>query len=243
MRRKEAFDFKQFQVRHDLCTMKVGTDAVLLGAWVNIENARRILDVGSGSGVIALMLAQRTSPGTQLVGVEPMVADVNQSRENILASPWSNRISVVHTHLQNFQPSETYDLIVSNPPFFSNSQLPPSEKRKNVRHTETLTHEELLVHTKRLLSPEGRFAVVLPVVEGEQFKREAAFAGFFLQRALAFFSRDRKPQERFLFEFARHPVATTLEKLTLYEGESDSWTADYKNLMRDFYLHISLEKH
>jgi tRNA1Val (adenine37-N6)-methyltransferase len=167
-----------------------------------------------------------------------MLADVMQSQENILKSPWSTRVSIVHQHLQEFQTEEPFDLIVSNPPFFSNSQLPPSEQRKNVRHTETLTHEELIVHAKRLLSPQGRFAVVLPVVEGEHFKREAAFAGFFLQRTLAFFSRDSKPQERFLFEFARYPAATKEEKLTLYEGMSDVWTHEYKNLMRDFYLHL-----
>src|SRR6478609_1594941 len=119
--------------------MKVGTDAVLLGAWVEVEKATRILDIGTGSAVIALMLAQRTSENTRIDALEPDREASEQAQANVLASPWNNRIIVHQTTLQEFHPSNNYDLVVSNPPYFVDSYLPPNANRKLARHNATLS--------------------------------------------------------------------------------------------------------
>src|SRR6478736_5523769 len=215
--------------------MKVGTDAVLLGSWVNISEAKRILDVGTGSGVIALMLAQRTTDIIRIDAIEIEESDVMQAKKNILDSPWQNKVVVVKTSLQNFEPGIKYDLIVSNPPYFINSLLPPSSHRQRTRHTEQLTFEELITHSIRLLNPTGTLAIILPFQEGNSFKQLASKHELHLKRQLAFFSRKEKPQERWLFEFGLGSVETKEEKLILYDT-GDIKSDNYINLTKDFYL-------
>lgn len=234
-RRKDTFDFKLFRIKHDRCTMKVGTDAVLLGAWVSAEGASHVLDIGTGSGVIALMLAQRTESIALIDAVELEEEDAKQARENVMDSPWPAKVVIHHSKIQDFHPPHPYDLIVSNPPFFSNSWLPPNNQRKQARHTQTLTHVDLLQHVKRLLAPQGIFAIVLPTVEGDQFKLQATAFGLFCQRSLAFFSREGKPQERWLLEFSLARTTPTTEKLVLYQRD-EIWTEDYTRLTFPFYL-------
>lgn len=215
--------------------MKVGTDAVLLGSWVNISEAKRILDVGTGSGVIALMLAQRATDTIRIDAIEIEESDVMQAKKNILDSPWQNKVVVVKTSLQNFEPGIKYDLIVSNPPYFINSLLPPSSHRQRTRHTEQLTFEELITHSIRLLNPTGTLAIILPFQEGNSFKQLASKHELHLKRQLAFFSRKEKPQERWLFEFGLGSVETKEEKLILYDT-GDIKSDNYINLTKDFYL-------
>jgi len=136
--------------------MKVGTDAVLLGAWVNLANVKNILEVGTGSGIISLMLAQRTTPSVKIDAIEIEEEDAQQARENILRSPWPDKIAVHHRALQNFKSNATYDLIISNPPYFINSHLPPSAKRSVARHANTLTYPELISNVKKMLALRGR---------------------------------------------------------------------------------------
>jgi len=215
--------------------MKVGTDAVLLGSWVNISEAKRILDVGTGSGVIALMLAQRTTDTIQIDAIEIEENDAEQAKMNVLNSPWPSKIFVFNTSLQNFAPTLKYDLIVSNPPYFINSLLPPSSHRQRTRHTEQLTFEELITHSIRLLNPTGTLAIILPFQEGNSFKQLASKHELHLKRQLAFFSRKEKPQERWLFEFGLGSVETKEEKLILYDT-GDIKSDNYINLTKDFYL-------
>lgn len=228
------FHFKQFSIEDDQCTMKVGTDGVLLGAWVDANYTNTILDIGTGCGLIALMLAQRSRPDTIIHGVEIAEADVRQARNNAAASPWPSKVIVHHSPIQLFQSDVLFDLVVTNPPFFNQSLLPPSASRAVARHTHSLTHAELLTHVTRLLSPEGRFAIVLPVVEGNAFRHLALTNGYHCHRSLAFFTRAGKPQERWLFEFARFSRTTINESLTLYEG--DHWSEAYQRLTGAFYL-------
>ncbi len=234
MRVSEKFDFKQFTVYHDRATMKVGTDAVILGAWVQLNNAKRILDIGTGSGVIALMLAQRSSSQTKIDAIEISAADCKQANENVDRSPWPAKIQIHQTSLQQFE-SDAFDLIVSNPPYFINSFKPPHAKRTNARHTETLTHLELLAHSKRLLKPNGRLNVILPITEGSQLKTLAENIGWFNTRLCVFRSRSNKPPERLLLEFQFEKKPLLEERLNLYEKDLE-WSANYRDLTKEFYL-------
>jgi tRNA1Val (adenine37-N6)-methyltransferase len=236
MRVADKFDFKQFTVHHDRSSMKVGTDGVLLGAWVDITNAKRILDVGTGSGVIALMLAQRTNEKTHIDAIDISLHDCEQARENITRSPWPEKISVHHGSLQLFE-SDHYDLIVSNPPFFINSYKPPTVNRAAARHTETLAHRELLHHAKSLLAPAGKLAIVLPYIEANQFQDNALRDGWHCLRKCSFQSKINKPIERILLEYQLLPNSTEEEKLVLYD-ENSEWSTAYCALTKEFYLKI-----
>ena len=235
MRVPHKFDFKQFSVYHDRTTMKIGTDGVLLGVWADVTNATRMLDVGTGSGVIALMLAQRLNSEVQIDAIDISQDACEQASENIIQSPWPKKISVTHTPLQDFD-SEPYDLIISNPPYFSNSYKPPSTGRIVARHTETLTHTELLTHSKRLLQSTGRLNVVLPVAEANQLKTVAENNKWFCTRKCVFRSRISKPPERILMEFKLKAASLQEEELILYEN--DQWSAAYRALTKDFYLKL-----
>jgi tRNA1Val (adenine37-N6)-methyltransferase len=217
--------------------MKVGTDAVLLGAWVNIHHAQTLLDIGTGSGVIALMLAQRTAhqPVAWIDAVELEAADAAQARDNAAQAPWTSRIHVHHTAIQQFQPAKTYELIVTNPPFFNNSLMPPGTRRGQTRHTTTLDHQSLVREVIRLLSPRGTFNVILPVVEGNLFIALAHQAGLHTTRQYAFRTRQEKPVERWLLEFAKLPAPIEEGEILLY-GRGYEWTDPYRKLTEAFYL-------
>jgi tRNA1Val (adenine37-N6)-methyltransferase len=235
LKKISPFLFKRFAIHHDRCAMKVGTDAVLLGCWADVGKAKTILDVGTGSGVIALMLAQRTAPEVMIDAIDVEADDAAQAKENALRSPWPNKVHVAHQSIQEFDPGIAYDLIVSNPPYFTGSLLPPSHHRARTRHTQQLTYEELIVHSIRLLNPSGGLAVVLPVAEGNQFKALAAANGLFVNRQLALYTRKDKPQERWLFEFGLSDGAVRDEQLVLYETPPEK-SERYIRLTRDFYL-------
>jgi tRNA1Val (adenine37-N6)-methyltransferase len=236
MRDKSVFRFKQFNISHRKATMKVGTDGVLLGAWINLENATRILDVGTGTGVIALMLAQRTQPHVCINAIDISEEDCEVARENVSQSPWPDKVVVQHTALQQFV-SEPFDLIVSNPPYFINSFKPLAEKRMQARHTETLSQIDLLHHSKRLLSPAGRLSVILPETEAQQLITLSSTQGWFCNRQCAFRARTTKPVERLLMEFSFHPKPEIMEDLVLYKTGND-WSDGYRALTRDFYLKL-----
>ncbi|HEY5744740.1 MAG TPA: methyltransferase [Chryseolinea sp.] len=239
MKRKTHFQFKQFEVQHDRSTMKVGTDAVLLGAWAHVANANRILDIGTGSGIIALMAAQRTAPSTQIDAVEMEGQDAAQAADNFSASPWSERLHIHITPIQEFTPlpPSVYDVILTNPPYFINSQEPPNKRRHEARHTVTLDHAALLAAAGRLLHPQGTFNVVLPYTEGLQFIALAQEHGFFCSRQYSFRTREGKPIERWLLEFSRKERATETGEILLYR-EKLEWSDSYVELTRDFYLKL-----
>lgn len=232
----KPFQFKHFSVAHDHCTHKVGTDGVLLGSWVRIGSADRfLLDVGTGSGLIALMLAQRSSTATHIDAIEIGGNEAQQARENVASSPWPNKVTVHQTAIQNFFPDRRYDLIISNPPFFMNSLLPPEQKRSQARHTHALSFDDLLKSVCRLLAASGTFAVILPYREAGQLLTAAVPLNLFPQRKTAFRSRKHKPIERLMIEFSHQITDPCQTELVLYEA-GDRWSEDYKALTRDFYL-------
>jgi len=237
MKKPKDFVFKRFSVAQTQATHKVGTDGVLVGAWVNVLNCKRILDVGTGSGLIALMLAQRTPSSVVIDGIDIQEADALQAKENITRSAWSDRISIHHTSLQSFAPVYKYDLIVSNPPYFINSYKPPKDNRSTVRHTETLPFADLIRFAKEHLSSVGRLAVILPTVEAQLFSTIAGNDGFHLIRKCEFRSRAHKEIERWLMECSFEKRVLDSESLVLH-GEGEEWSEAYKELTKDFYIKI-----
>ncbi|MCB0489791.1 MAG: methyltransferase [Cyclobacteriaceae bacterium] len=231
----KAFYFKQFQIEHDRCAMKVGTDGVLLGAWANVENRKCILDVGTGSGLIALMVAQRSNAQPNIEAIEIDHESFVQACENIEASLWKDRIKIFHSALQTFQPEQAYDLIVCNPPYFVNSLKPENNSRATSRHSDHLPFFELIQFAKNHLTDNGSLQLVLPVVEGSNLIQLAAKESLFCNRKTDVTTRPGKPVERVLLEFTRHSIPTTKATLTL-ENENGERTKEFQQLVEDFYL-------
>lgn len=233
---KKIFRFKQFSVKHDECSMKVGTDAVLLAAWTNFANAKSILDIGTGSGVIALILAQRSSSDVKIDAVEIAEQDSKQAGQNFMSSPWKSRLTVYQTSIQTFRPAYRYDHIISNPPFFSNSYKPPNTGRSGARHTDLLTHEILIENVLRLLKPGGSFDIVLPFTEGNLFVRTADLKGLYCQKKTMIYAKKGKPAERLLLSFS--PEQRELVRDEMIMHDSNGHLEPYKALTRDFYLNF-----
>ena len=216
--------------------MKVGTDGVLLAAWATIDRAETILDIGTGSGVIALMMAQRSNPGTHIDAVEINEEAAMDAVENFSRSPWKENIHLHHTTLQNFQTESRYDLIITNPPYFVNSQKPPDKNRQMARHSESLRPEELLLSISKFLKSSGRLAIILPLAEAAKFKSMASTThSLHCIRECAFIPRQHKPIERMLMEFSYKAVPKVVEELILYRQAAE-WTETYRSLVKDFYL-------
>jgi tRNA1Val (adenine37-N6)-methyltransferase len=234
MSKQRIFRFKQFSIDHSRATMKVGTDGVLLGAWANVKDAKQLLDIGTGSGVIALMLAQRSDPDARIDAVELEAVDAHQAEENVAQSPWPTKVTIHQCAIQDFHPQKQYDCIVTNPPYFINSYRAPDARRTEVRHTTSLSYETLVESISRLLAPEGRFSVILPPVESERFFAICSDE-YYLTRKCLFRSRREKPIERILFEFARVDTALESAEIILY-GQGEEWSEEYKALTREFYL-------
>src|SRR5436190_2085315 len=195
------FRFKFFTVHQDKCAMKVGTDAVLLGAWVNPENAKLILDIGSGSGIISLMLAQKSLSEIHAIDIEENAFE--QARENFLISPWYNRLKPFHQSFQEFSEStkNKYDLIVSNPPYFQHASKSPEELRSFARHNDQLTFEELICGVKKVLSETGKFCVILPYKEGMDFMDLAMKKGLFCNHLMKVRTKAEGQEKRVMMEF------------------------------------------
>lgn len=230
-----CFRFKEFAIRQSDTPMKVGTDGVLLGAWTRIDgDEERILDIGTGTGVIALMMAQRTSQA-EVVGVD--IDSVEEARYSGDQSPWAARVRFLQTPIQAFQ-AEPFDLIVSNPPFFTESLKCPDRGRTMARHAVALPFEELRDAVARLLHKEGRFAFVLPLVEAEHFIRlcEGVLRPI---RRTEVRTTPRHPAKRLLVEMVHENASMrtfTCDELMIGTGEHETYTEAYRALTCDFYL-------
>ena len=228
-----GFRFKQFAVEQEDVAMKVGTDGVLLGAWASCSGAKRILDIGTGTGVIALMLAQR-NPIAKIQAVEIDETATRRARANFDLSPWAERLTVEQSAVQEFEPSEKFDLIVSNPPYFIDSLLPPDAKRSTARHTHDLSFEELDKAVCRLLADEGRFALILPTAE---FERYMSITQLHLVRRCDVHPTMGAAIKRVMAEFAKHKTASPfLENITIEQECRGDYTTEYRALTKDFYL-------
>ena len=235
--------------------MKVGMDGVLLGAWATVSPEDRLaLDVGTGTGVIALMLAQRMAasagrlgvaaegPGrgvAGILGIDIDEAAAGEAAANFAASPWASHLAARPVSLQTFiseWEQQPFDLIVSNPPFFSASLKAPDAQRRAARHNDTLPPMELIAAARRLLSPSGRLAVIYPPEEAAGFRLEAESAGLYLSRLTRVISVAGQPPKRHLMEFSHTPALPTFSDLVLHDGPGAARSAAYRTLTADFYL-------
>jgi tRNA1Val (adenine37-N6)-methyltransferase len=232
---KGSFEFKQFTVHQERCAMKVGTDGTLLGAWASAPAGTcRILDIGTGTGLIALMMAQRY-PEAEVTGIDIDREAVTQAIENVAASPFSNRIRIIQTDIVDFS-IESFDAIVCNPPYFVDSLTSPNPSRTLARHTGSLTYKALMQSVKRLLTEEGMFSIVIPVDYRSQLLSEASLANLFLSKECAIKTTPNKAPKRCLMEFRKHPATlpdSLTEILEISTGQRSDW---YRNLTKAFYL-------
>ena len=245
-----GFTFKQFEIQQDRCAMKVGTDGVLLGAWA--EGGQRILDIGSGTGLISLMMAQRF-PEAQVWGIDIDPDACMQARENVAASPFADRVGIACCALQNLSEEHLvrgseelmemkegegnlFDAIVSNPPFFVNGLKNPDSKRAMARHSDSLPFSVLMKGVKRWLSDEGVFSAIVPADELESFVSEAYCSGLSLVRQCGVKTVERKQPKRYLVAFYKRRagmVDKCTEIMTDSEGNRSEW---YAKITEEFYL-------
>lgn len=229
------FRFKQFIVFHDRCAMKVGTDGVILGAWADCKGANTILDIGTGSGLIALMVAQRSRAVIDAIDLNEEA--VEQARDNFAASPFAERLRAYRISLQNFCPERKYDLIVSNPPYFSASLKTPDPHRTAARHDESLTPEELLDYAVSLLSETGRIALIYPADNFERITSAAMNRGLFLSRKTLVSPTPQLPPKRVLLEYSQIETMCSEEKFHI-ETARHQYSEEYIRLTGDFYLNL-----
>lgn len=230
------FNFKHFTVYHDKCAMKVGTDGVLLGAWTDVGNARNILDVGTGTGLIALMLAQR-SANTIIKGVDIDGNAVEQAMENVAASPWKERISIEleDVRILGRKEQSKYDCIVSNPPYFQENVHCPDKSRNMARHTSGLSFEDLLDAVGVLLSDEGCFSVIIPTDAASDFISLAASRSLYLKRRTWVHTKPEAAPKRVLLTFSWKMETCSTDRLTI-ETERHVYSPEFVKLVKDFYL-------
>lgn len=235
------FAFKQFSIRQEKCAMKVGTDAVLLGAWAKTYGARRILDIGTGTGVIALMLAQKS--GASIDAIEIDSVSCEEARENVRQSPWPDRVRVHHISLQDFakMQDERYELIVSNPPYFNDSLPATEESRTKARHTVLLPFSDLVSGAAKLLAKDGKFCVILPPREGEKFREIAASKGLHLTRITRVKTTPEKTEKRWLMQFAFKAKQQVSDSTLIIEKDNlnaQHYSDEYRELTKDYYLYF-----
>lgn len=232
----DYFKFKQFTVWHDKCAMKVGTDGVLLGAWSNVKNAKRILDIGTGTGLVALMMAQRSSAEITALDIDKEA--VIQANENVSISPWKERITVVGTDLCTYFPEVGFDVIVSNPPYFSYSLLSPVEQRTLARHNISLSYCDLFKGVSRLLIEPGNFTVIIPAGVVGEIKRIASDFQLYPQQQLNVITAPGKSPKRSLIRFGRHPEINYPVEEMLIEKQRHQYSPEFISLVKDYYLNM-----
>lgn len=258
---KPTFTFKQFAICQDRCAMKVGTDGVLLGAWARVEHCSRVLDMGTGTGLVALMAAQRSR--AHIVAIDLDADAVAQATENVLASPWADRIQVVEAdarelaqwrmedgewrmenesshseascQLSILNSQFPFDALLCNPPFFENSLKSPDSARTMARHTDTLSFDELARSAARLLAPEGELSVVIPYDRAHDMTVSCACHGLFATRQTIVVPVEGGKPKRILMAFTREGAAHTPETLCIQDKQRQ-YTPAYIRLVEDFYL-------
>ncbi|MBN1132511.1 MAG: methyltransferase [Bacteroidales bacterium] len=232
------FRFKQFTIEQDSCAMKVGTDGVILGAWTNTEGCRTALDIGTGTGLLALMLAQKSSM-LNIVAIEIDPRAASQAAANAENSKFKDRITVLHCSLGDLpvsNPAGRYDLIICNPPYFTASMRNISKERTIARHDDALALPELVHSVSRLLFGKGRFYLILPVQSRDILEGLIGLYGLCINRILEIFPTPEKEAVRMCFEISRNHSVRKHEKLIIETGGRHHYSTEYRELTGDFYL-------
>lgn len=229
-----GFQFKQFFVKHNCCAMKVGTDGVLLGAWAPTRSTTRILDIGTGSGLIALMLAQRC-PEAQIDAIDIDDDAVVQARENFVASPWAERLNVAKCALQEWQ-GRDYELIVSNPPYFVNSLKNPDAARCTARHNDTLPFIDLISGSAKRLTPDGTLALIAPIEAEQELQCLATQYGLQCTQRCYVHPKPDRHAKRVMLAFSNQQSAISSQETLVLEDEKGGRSEAYQQLTKEFYL-------
>lgn len=235
-----TFAFKQFIIKQDKCAMKVGTDAVLLGAWIKPnESTIKILDIGTGTGVIALMLAQKTSAHIDAIDIDEEAC--LQANQNVTESKFANQVTITYSSFQSFTKTSNnkYNLIVTNPPYFEQSLKSTDEQRSHARHADVLPFEELLDGVIKLLDIKGKFCLILPTLEAVKFRYMAEKKGLSLSKLLRVKSKiDKDIEKRHLMQFEFKASEFSEQTIAIEEEERHQYTKAYKDLTKDYYLNF-----
>ena len=229
------FTFKQFTIHQDRCIFKVGTDGVLLGAYADVAGIKTILDIGTGTGLIAMMLAQRSE--AEITAIEPDPGSSEQAGSNVSKSKWSDRIRLINTSLQDFlKNAPKFDLIVSNPPYFTGYLRNPDPLKATARHNVTLNNKDLLLGMSELLAEDGRAQVIMPYPEGDVFIAEANEFGLYCNDILKIRPLPASGVRRLIIKLSRKRSKTTEKFLTIEHGKRHEFTQEYIELTKDFYV-------
>lgn len=230
-----AFRFKQFSVSHDKCAMKVGTDGVLIGAWANHHHPSTILDIGTGSGLISFMMAQRFHDA-KIKGIDIDEEAILQARENKATNPWKERIVFQHQSLSELSPSSSFDLIVSNPPFYDGTNTSGNIRRDLARQNNSLPPSLLFKHVASILQTAGSFCCILPSNTAMLYEQEAHDVGLFNHKELKVKGNKSAPIKRVLIQFGFEEKEKITEELVIETEKRHVYTSQYLSLVKDFYL-------
>lgn len=234
--RQESFRFKEFGIDDRRCGMKVGTDGVVLGAWVNCYDVNSAIDVGAGSGLISLMLAQRGVNIIDAVEIDPLASQ--DARANVNVSDWSDKITVHQYNFANYKPNQAVDLIISNPPFFADGETAPDIKRAQARHEGDLNYSSLIDFAVRWLAENGKLAFIYPYGREDEIIYKAEMSRLKLRRICHLRQRADRPFVRTLFEFSRIDGPIEKSYLTIRENNGERYTPEFSALCKDFYLQL-----
>ena len=231
------FQFKQFRINQDQCAMKVCTDSCVFGAYVKVGHAKRVLDIGTGTGLLALMIAQRSEAVVEAVEINPE-AQV-QAAQNFEESPWAERLKLHPMPLQEFAKACTqqYDVILSNPPFFLASLKSENAAKNSAKHTGDLLFEDILTFAQKHLTPEGKLYLLLPPAEANHFAELARLHELYLHTTLEVYTRTGGKCIRHIQTYTFEPMSKSdIHTLDIREEDGTTYTADFTNLLRDYYL-------
>jgi tRNA1Val (adenine37-N6)-methyltransferase len=231
---EKTFKFKQFQICQSDSVMKVGTDGVLIGAAVNCENASRVLDVGTGTGLIALMIAQKCNADIYAIDINPESVEI--ANRNVSDSKYSNRVTVTNTSIQNYSPEIKFDLIVSNPPYFTTKIIAPDKYRAIARHDTELTIADFVENAVRLLTENGRICVIYPPEQMEIFIKLICDKGFFVNSKINVLPRNDMEIVRVITEISKEKTEALVRNIAIENSQRHDFTEEYKALTSDYYL-------
>ncbi|WP_394166519.1 tRNA1(Val) (adenine(37)-N6)-methyltransferase [Photobacterium piscicola] len=231
-----SFNFKQFTINDHGCGMPISTDGVLLGAWAGLPQQGHIVDIGTGSGLLALMAAQRTQ-ATTITAIELDSSAAMAATANFSASPWSSRLQCIEnniTHWCQHIASASIDSIICNPPYFNTGQQAHQQHRATARHTDSFSHQQLLETLRYLLTTDGSASIILPAYEGQQLINQASAYGLYCQRRCDVRTTMYKPIMRTLIELTKNCVITEQQQLCVHTN--NTYSTDFIKLTKDFYL-------
>ncbi len=233
----QYFQFKEFTVNQDKCAMKVCTDACILGAYTNNENLKRALDIGTGTGLLSLMLAQKSD--SPIDAVEINEEAYTQACENVNNAPWQKQIQVHHSSIQHFSKNtkEQYDFIISNPPFYQNHLQSNTPSKNTAHHTASLSQKSLLFCVDKLLTNQGKFVVLLPKSQSEQFEELAKNHQLYISEKLLIRDRVASTNIKIITTYQRKK-SNFITKELIIKGDDGSYSADFIALLKDYYLHL-----